>query len=233
MHLCTMAIILCIETSGTICSVALFNESKTCLGFLKEDASFKHAAVATVLIDKLVTASNLVIGDIDAVALSSGPGSYTGLRIGTSVAKGLCYALNITLISINSLTLMASGFIESNDNLDGQLICPAIDARRMEIFTAIYNPDLTCAFTPAPLVVTTESFSELLTENNIHIFGSGAEKSYKEINHPNLQWHVDDFLSARFMGQLAVNKWKAKTFEDTAYFEPDYLKAFHTTAKRK
>ncbi len=227
-----MATILCIETSGTVCSVALFDEPKTCLGFLKEDASFKHAAVATVLIEKLLKTCNITINELDAIALSSGPGSYTGLRIGTSVAKGLCYALHIPLISISSLELLASGFIESSNNLDDQLVCPAIDARRMEIFTAIYTSDLSCIVEPAPVIVTSDTFKDVLSEKSMHLIGSGAEKTVKEINHPNLAWHDDDYLSARYMGSLAIKKWEKETFEDTAYFEPDYLKAFYTTAKK-
>jgi len=233
MHLCSMANILCIETSGTVCSVALFDDSANCLGYEKEEASFQHAAVATVLIDKLLTQCNIDIKQLDAVALSAGPGSYTGLRIGTSVAKGLCYALDVPLIAINTLALLASGFIKNNVIAKNDLICPAIDARRMEIYTAIYDTELHCELLPTPLIITPDVFAEALKEADIHLVGSGAKKTFEEINHPKLKLNEGDYLSAKNMGKLAVDKWLRKDFADTAYFEPDYLKAFHTTAKVK
>ena len=228
-----MALILCIETSGTVCSVALCDENKECLGVEKEEASFKHAAVATVLIQKLLKSCQVETKQIDAIAISAGPGSYTGLRIGTSVAKGLCYALNKPLIAISSLELLANGFKQTHTVLDDDLICSAIDARRMEIYTAIYDLNLNSLFEPSPLIVTSHVFDTYLDKFRVFIIGSGAEKTAKEINHSNLLYKEGYYLSAEYMVGLAAEKWENKEFVDRAYFEPNYLKAFHTTAKIK
>ena len=133
-----MAMILCIETSGEVCSVALFN-NEVCLDFYSEEESFQHAAVLTVLIEKCLKNNQRTVQDLDAIAVSGGPGSYTGLRIGTSVAKGLCYAVEIPLIALSSLAVMANGVKSLYELPKDALICPLIDARRMEVYTACFK----------------------------------------------------------------------------------------------
>ncbi|MFT5723693.1 MAG: tRNA threonylcarbamoyladenosine biosynthesis protein TsaB [Bacteroidia bacterium] len=231
MHLCVMANILCIETSGSVCSVALFQNSDTCIGHVKDDNSFQHAAVLTVLIDQLLVAHGLVPKDISAVALSAGPGSYTGLRIGTSVAKGFCYALNIPLIRISSLKLLAQSVALTNQISKGDMICPVIDARRMEVYTATYDSDLTQIDGEQPSIIDETSFSTILKKGMVFLVGSGGKKIVDIISHQNLRYIDDVDLSAQYMGKMAFNDWDQNTFVDLAYFEPNYLKAFHTTAK--
>lgn len=233
MHLCIMANILCIETSGPVCSVALFQDFDTCLGKLKEEQSFQHAAVTTVLIGQLLKDCNISADALDAVAISSGPGSYTGLRIGTSIAKGLCYALNIPLIAINSLEVLAFGFLQNHNVGTNDIVCSAIDARRMEVYTAAYRSDMSIISEPIALIIDQSSFETTLAEEVVHFTGSGAIKIGETIQHKNLRIYTEDLLSAEYVGPLAFNRWKSKEFENTAYFEPYYLKAFHTTAKIK
>ncbi|MFT5513137.1 MAG: tRNA threonylcarbamoyladenosine biosynthesis protein TsaB [Bacteroidia bacterium] len=228
-----MAIILCIETSGPVCSVALFQDFDTCLGQLKEEQTFQHAAITTVLIEQLLKDCNLKTTDLDAIAICGGPGSYTGLRIGTSIAKGLCYVLDIPLIAINSLEVLAFGFLQNQSVNETDIIRPAIDARRMEVYTAGFRGDLSIVSEPRSLVIDESSFQSDLDNSVMHFMGSGAAKISETIQHKHLHSHSQDFLSAKHIGPLAYTRWEIKDFEDTAYFEPYYLKAFHTTAKIK
>ena len=138
-----MAYLLCIETSGPICSVALYSDKHTLVGFLQDGNNFQHAAVLTTLFDQLLKESQLTPRDVSAVALSAGPGSYTGLRIGTSVAKGLCYALDIPMIAIDTLSILAYGLTVEHRIGTENVICPVIDARRMEVYSATFMGDLT------------------------------------------------------------------------------------------
>ena len=225
--------ILCIETSGPICSVALFSNESTCIGYTQDDSDFQHAAVLTKLIDQLLKDLKLKPSDLNAVALSAGPGSYTGLRIGTSVAKGLCYALDIPLIAIGSLELLAFGLISEHCMGTTDVVCPAIDARRMEVYSALYLGDLTCIEDPEPKIITVDSYQNQLDKGLIHFVGSGSKKIAETIKHENLRYFSDDVLSAKYIGALAFAKWEKQQLEDIAYFEPYYLKAFHTTAKVK
>lgn len=225
--------ILCIETSGPICSVAIFQDYDVCVDHMNSDSVFEHAAVLTVLIEKILQENELSPADLDAIALSAGPGSYTGLRIGTSVAKGLCYALDIPLIAISTLKLLAYGYLSEGNITNDCLVCPAIDARRNEVYTAIYNTSLRPVLKPQPLIVEAGSFRENLDKNPIHFIGSGSKKIEEIVQHKNVVSVDKEYLSAKYLGNLALSKFDQNDFETIAYFDPFYLKEFHTTAKKQ
>jgi tRNA threonylcarbamoyladenosine biosynthesis protein TsaB len=232
-----MALILNIETSTEVCSVSLAKDGM--LLFKKESIEgMNHSRLLTVFIEYLFSENDIQINTIDAVAVSKGPGSYTGLRIGVSVAKGLCYGLNIPLISINSLEILAS-FAARNlagfglpINGSAVLFCPMIDARRMEVYTALYNSkgeDIR----PISAEIIDENFlSEFLENQKILFFGNGAEKCKNMINHQNALFEGPLTTSAEFMQITAEEKFKNQEFENVAYFEPFYLKNFVATIPR-
>jgi len=175
------------------------------------------------------------MSSLDAIAVSKGPGSYTGLRIGVSVAKGLCYALEIPLIGIGTIDAMGIftaqnlgqfSDIRLNENL---LFCPMIDARRMEVYTALYNYKGERIKSVSAEIINADSFSNYLAKNKIFFFGNGAEKCKKQLTHPNTVFEGPLKASARFMQKLAEEKFKKNKFEDIAYFEPFYLKNFIAT----
>lgn len=221
-------VILCIETSTKICSVAIVQEGKVLA--LKEscDESYSHAENLTVFIEKACKQSNILLKEIDAVAVGKGPGSFTGLRIGVSTAKGVCYALNKPLIGIHSLEAMAVGAIKniSHNCFTPSLFCTMIDARRMEVYCAVYNEQMNEIKKPSAEVIHKNSFSELLKDYKIFFIGDGAEKCRQKIKHPNAVFTEKIGLSAQFMMPLAEQKFKANEFETLAYFEPFYLKDF-------
>lgn len=227
-----MATILQIETSTPVCSVALSINGNTIA--LKEEAAQNiHAAKLTLFIDEVIQTAGLKYADLDAVAVSKGPGSYTGLRIGVSTAKGLCFALDKPLIGINTLQMMANGYMSQNPNYEG-LICAMIDARRMEVFTATYNCKLQEVEATNAKIVDESSFISILESNPIAFIGDGAEKCRLVLNHQNADFSSFNFNSAANMSTLAFTAYNNQNFEDVAYFEPFYLKDFvFTTPKNK
>ena len=218
-----MAIILNIETATKNCSVSLSKNGKTL--FCKEhaDQGYSHAEKLHVFIDEVIKECKVDIKEINAVAVSKGPGSYTGLRIGVSAAKGLCYALNIPLIAIDTLEILASK-VNQNDGL----IVPMIDARRMEVYSAVFNRDKK---------IVSETNAEILDENSyaqvnekIYFLGDCQEKCKTVLTKSNYQFLPEIiFPSANEMSELSFQKFIAKEFEDVAYFEPFYLKDFLLT----
>ena len=219
--------ILNIETSTKACSVALFNNEN--LIFLKEHASedYSHSETLSTYISNIIKESAISFSDLSAIAVSMGPGSYTGLRIGVSTAKGLCYALNIPLISISTLQAMALGI---SKEIISDLYCPMIDARRMEVYSAFYDfSNNIIREIKADIVDETTYESEL--EKNVVFFGDGAEKLKATIIHKNAKFIDGFFPSAKYMGVLAFEKFQQNIFEDVAYFEPFYLKDFVSGAK--
>ena len=186
-----------------------------------------HAAWLHVAINEIFDKNNLEIGSIDAVAVTEGPGSYTGLRIGMASAKGICYALNKPLITLNTLLVMANAVKEC----DAGLLCPMIDARRMDVFTAIYAKDLRITKEPLAITLDEKSFDEELLNNNICFFGNGSNKFQKIKNHPKAFFGKIDF-DATNMVLLAEGKFIKNEFADLAYAEPLYLKEFYTPARR-
>lgn len=231
-----MSKFLLIESGTNVCSVAIAIDGKV-VG-LKESADEKaHASQLTVFIDQLAKETGISISQLDAVVVSKGPGSYTGLRIGVSAAKGLCYAAEKPLISISSLDSMVSGaaiLYKSTIEKNGiDYLCPMIDARRMEVYTALYDKSFTKIKDIEAQIVDESTFNSFLTDKKILFFGNGAIKCREIINNPNA-FYADDFSpSAKFMIPLALNSFKDQIFEDIAYFEPYYLKDFIATQSRK
>lgn len=226
-----MAVILNIDTSTEVCSVALGKNGK--LLFEKESREgLNHSELLTVFIEELFAGNNFDIKNIDAVAVSKGPGSYTGLRIGVSVAKGLCYALEKPLVSVGSLDAMgfyAAQNINRFSDEKNLLLCPMIDARRMEVYTALYNSAGETVQPVTARIIDENSFSNELKENSILFFGNGAEKCKAHLTHPNALFSGPFATSAQFMLFLSEKKYNKKEFEDVAYFEPFYLKNFVAT----
>lgn len=223
--------ILQIETATQVCSVAISANGLT-LASRDVDEANVHASRLTLLITELLAEVGLSVADLHAVAVSKGPGSYTGLRIGVSTAKGLCYAADLPLIGIGTLVGMVHGFATSHagDIQPNTRLIPMIDARRMEVYSAIYSPQLELVEPVDARIIDEASFSHLGTSHNVILFGSGAAKFtglFAEQPHISV---VPDFLnSASHFGPLAYEALIAGHFADVAYFEPYYLKDFVTT----
>lgn len=217
-----MANILHIETATQVCSVALSSGGQ--LIQLKESSEKNsHSATVTLFIDEVMKASGMSYSALDAVAISMGPGSYTGLRIGVSTAKGICYAADKPLIAIGTLQAMAAGAKKGTPSL----LCPMIDARRMEVYTELFNPDLSTFREIKAEIIDGNSFAAELTDHTIWFFGDGAAKCKPVLgSHPNARF-IDDFQpSAAHMISLAEEKFNRSEFVDVVYFEPYYLKDF-------
>ena len=226
-----MSLILQIETATTVCSVALAKNGNV-LAYKEIDERNIHAEVLNVFIKELIVSVGLSFSDLDAIAVSCGPGSYTGLRIGVSTAKGLCFALDKPLIAVDTLAAMAGGAAAQNADLE-TLLCPMIDARRMEVYTALFDHAGNMIEPVAALIVDEESFSTQLQDNNILFFGDGADKCHSVFGHnPNAQFLSLFNNSATFLTQIALTKFNNKQFEDVAYFEPYYLKDFIAGKKK-
>ena len=225
-----MTYILCIETSTTVCSVCVTADDKV-LSHKEINNGFSHAENLHLFIEEVLKEANLSIKQINAVAVSKGPGSYTGLRIGVSAAKGLCYALQIPLISIDTLQAMAHSVQRTMYNVQC-LYCPMLDARRMEIYCAVYDKNLE-TITPVNALVLDEKSIEVFSLNKpIYFFGDGMPKAKQILqNNKNASFIDNVFPSAESMATLAFTKFSQKQFEDVAYFEPFYLKEFFTSAK--
>ncbi len=229
-----MAKILNIETSTEVCSVTLAENGKTL--FQKENTKgLRHSELLTVFIQDLFKENKLEMNSVDAVAVSKGPGSYTGLRIGVSVAKGLCYGLKKPLIGVGSLEGMgvyaanhAQDFLEEEEPAE-VLFCPMIDARRMEVYCAIYNAKGEELRPVKAEIIDENSFAEFLDKNKVLFFGNGAKKCKEKITHKNARFQGPMFTSARFMQNIAEIKFNKQEFENVAYFEPFYLKDFVAT----
>ncbi|WP_285009062.1 tRNA (adenosine(37)-N6)-threonylcarbamoyltransferase complex dimerization subunit type 1 TsaB [Pedobacter faecalis] len=226
-----MPTILQIETATQVCSAAVSVNGQAVA--LKELAANNiHASSLTIFIQEAMDAAGLAFADLDAVAVSKGPGSYTGLRIGVSTAKGLCFALDKPLIGIDTLKMMAAGFLAEQPDYQG-LICPMIDARRMEVFTALFDSSLQEAEPVLARIIDEESYRVLLETQNIAFIGDGAAKCADVIQHQNADFHLRNYNSAAGMSGLANEAFLAGAFEDVAYFEPFYLKDFVVTAPKK
>lgn len=224
-----MSLILCIETATPVCSVALSKNGE--ILSLKETAKKNsHSEVVTLFIDDLLRENKIQYTDLNAVAVSKGPGSYTGLRIGVSTSKGLCYALGIPLIAINTLRSMAYGmaeiYLKEGKTSENILFCPMIDARRMEVYSAIYDENNNEVRETKAEIIEKKSFSEYPEQNQMIFFGDGAAKCKDIITHPNSFFYENIHPSAINMVLIAEQKFQKQQFEDVAYFEPFYLKDF-------
>ncbi|WP_026899306.1 tRNA (adenosine(37)-N6)-threonylcarbamoyltransferase complex dimerization subunit type 1 TsaB [Daejeonella oryzae] len=222
-------LILLLETATSSCSVALA-ENGNVLACKELNEQNVHASHITLFIEEVMNSAGKRYSDLNAIAVSKGPGSYTGLRIGVSTAKGLCFALDIPLISVNTLEAMADGARAIINSGNSELLfSPMIDARRMEVYTALYSSDLKEINPVKALILEENSFSEFLDNKQIVFFGNGAEKCkplYSSYEHAIF---LDYENSASDLNQLALQKYKSQIFEDVAYFEPFYLKDFVAT----
>jgi len=216
-----MATILCLETATTNCSVALSVNGSVIA--LKEDGSagYSHAEKLHVFIEKVLSEAGIAKDKLDAIAVSKGPGSYTGLRIGVSAAKGLCFALDIPLISVATLDVLVSQVIGS-----GAYIVPMLDARRMEVYSAVFNIEGKQIRDTMAEILSEASFSEYLKSGQVIFIGSGVEKFQKIIQHENAVFIENAQPSSKEMAVFAASKYKTDDTEDVAYFEPYYLKEF-------
>lgn len=228
-----MACILNIETSTPVCSVALSAGGE----ILFEKASFEgssHAVLVGVYVEEALAVLKEKNLRLEAVAVSSGPGSYTGLRIGVSVAKGLCFGYGIPLIGIRTLDILASAAIRRRKRASDLLYCAMLDARRMEVYAAIYRSDLETVRETSADIVTAETYASYLEKGKVCFFGSGAAKCKTTIQSPNALFLDEIHPLAVEMAPLSDRAYEAACFEDVAYFEPFYLKEFQATiAKNK
>ena len=219
----TMTIILNLETATKNCSVALAKDGKTIACKEIAEQNFSHAEKLHVFIEELLAENNLKFTDLNAIAVSQGPGSYTGLRIGVSSAKGFCYALNIPLIAMDTLQLLAKQV-----QIEEGIIIPMIDARRMEVFTAIYNKNHQQIRNTQAEIIDENSYQEI--SEKIHLVGDGTEKFKNTLTHERFVFHSDViFPSSKEMSEFSFEKYKISDFVDVAYFEPYYLKDFVLT----
>ncbi|MBK9737270.1 MAG: tRNA (adenosine(37)-N6)-threonylcarbamoyltransferase complex dimerization subunit type 1 TsaB [Saprospiraceae bacterium] len=226
-----MATILQLETSGEVCSVAISKDAKL-LTFSESYENNSHTGVITILIKQCLDDVNLSLIDIDAVAVSGGPGSYTSLRVGVATAKGICYGTGCRLIVIDSLFILASGInikmIKSED-----VIIPMIDARRMEVYTSIFNNKLECIFQTESVILEENCFDKVLSSSGQrHICGSGALKYVNMFPSERVTLHHQS-TSAKFMTEMAHRLFKAAVFTDLAYYSPYYFKAPNITKSLK
>lgn len=231
-----MALILNIETSTTVCSVALGRDGEAIA--LKElNDGYTHSENLTLFIQDVLKEADVSFSAIDAIAVSKGPGSYTGLRIGVSTAKGLCFALDKPLIGINTLQAMASikPLIEEEEITYNQLLfCPMIDARRMEVYCTFYDSLNHEIRKTAAVIIDENSFADILANDKVVFFGDGAEKCKEKLaQHKNAFFADNVFPSAKYMTILSEQAFTSKHFENLAYFEPYYLKDFVGGQKTK
>lgn len=226
--------ILCIETATSVCSVALCDHDSV-ISVRVAEHGLSHASQLTVIIGELLDAAAAEPLSLEAVAVSKGPGSYTGLRIGVSVAKGIAYGAGIPLIGINTLTAMCHGYLAANRIAEGDkmLLCPMIDARRMEVYNALFNAQGIMVRDTSADIITGQSFSSELASGKVIFFGNGAEKCREVISGSNAVFEDDFQLSASYLHLPSVKALREKHFEDIAYFEPYYLKEFIATVPKK
>lgn len=221
-----MIYILNIETATKNCSVSLSKNGQTVAVKEVSEEQFSHAEKLHLFIKEVLLSEGISLENLNAVAVSKGPGSYTGLRIGVSAAKGLCYALNIPLIAVDTLAILAEKI-----SVHSGIIVPMIDARRMEVFTQMFDKDLNVLSTAEALIVDETAFADL-TEN-IHLIGDGALKCKTVLTDNKFVYHEDVvYPSANEMSRISYIKYVENTFEDVAYFEPYYLKDFMLTTKK-
>lgn len=226
-----MACILHLETSTDVCSVAL-SEDGACLFSKEEFEGHVHAVLLGVFVDELLSMADSAGKRPDAVALSCGPGSYTGLRIGASMAKGICYGRDLPLIALPTLKTLSVPVLLLEELPDDALLCPMLDARRMEVYTAVYDKALTPVMEVSALIVGEDSFAEYLDAHHLWFYGNGAAKCAHIIRHPHAHFLPDVYPLAKWMFPLAEKAFYNDTFEDVAYFEPFYLKEFVASKPR-
>jgi len=220
--------ILNIETATKNCSVSISKSGKSIALEELNSGGYSHAEKLHVFIEKLMKEQNLEFKDLGAVAVGKGPGSYTGLRIGVSAAKGICFALDIPLISIETLRILATSI-----SVTEGVIVPMLDARRLEVYSAVFNTEYEQIRATEAQIIDENSFSEYLEKGKVYFLGDGAEKCKDIIKHENAVFIDGKFPSANEMVSLSFEKYKKNDTEDVAYFEPFYLKDFVGTKPKK
>ncbi|WP_424963126.1 tRNA (adenosine(37)-N6)-threonylcarbamoyltransferase complex dimerization subunit type 1 TsaB [Ekhidna sp.] len=223
-----MALILSIETSTMVCSVALHKDGEL-LADQVHQVEKSHSSLLPGIALDVCKEIGVNFNDLDAVAVSSGPGSYTGLRIGVSNAKGICYTLKKSLIAIPSLEIMTEAV--RGKFLGDHLLCPMMDARRMEVYTQMEDQEGKKIWDLQPVILEEDTFGEF--EKSVYLFGDGMPKFREIARQDNLIFIEDVFPEAKNMGRLAQEKFENEDFEDVAYFEPNYLKEWRTTTPKK
>ncbi|MCO4821165.1 MAG: tRNA (adenosine(37)-N6)-threonylcarbamoyltransferase complex dimerization subunit type 1 TsaB [Flavobacteriaceae bacterium] len=216
-----MGIILNIETTTTNCSVSLSFEGETLVLKEDNDTNYSHAERLHQYIDEALKSAEVSATDLSAIAVSKGPGSYTGLRIGVSTAKGLCFALDKPLISVSTLKALAHQI-----SIEKGVIIPMLDARRMEVYSAVFDESYNEIRAVEAQILEANSFEDYLENGPVYFIGNGVEKSKSIINHENAHFIDGKLPSSAQMGTIAYNKYKKSDTEDVAYFEPYYLKDF-------
>src|SRR5258706_2555222 len=218
-----MAVLLSLETSTTACSAA-FHENGELLALSELHIAQTASSKLATMIDDLFQLCSLRPGQIDGVAVSAGPGSFTGLRIGVATAKGLCYALNLPFLSVNTLELLA--YQVATERGPDSLLCPMLDARRMEVYYLLADRDLTILESTNAKIIDPFSFMNWLDQYVISFFGNGSAKCKGVIHHPNALYIENIYPGASALGELAFRKFEKKQFEDLSSYEPFYLKDF-------
>lgn len=220
-----MANILLLETATPVCSVVLAEDGKN-IAHRESSEQNAHSSCLSVFIDEVMKEAGVDFRSLDAVCISSGPGSYTGLRIGTSTAKGLCYALGKPLLAIETLQAMANWFLQKNPDYQG-FVCPMIDARRMEVYTAMFDSNGNRLTPTTAEIIDGDSFADFLVKDRVAFFGDGAEKTKTLLSgNVNAVYDIPFEISAEGLSVDAEKKMQDSEFEDVAYFEPFYLKDF-------
>ena len=227
-----MSCILHIETSTDVCSVAVSQDGASI--FSKEDFNGpSHAVTLGVFVDEALSFADSHAIPVDAVAVSCCPGSYTGLRIGVSMAKGICYGRNIPLIRLPTPEVMCVPILLFHDLPEDALLCPMIDARRMEVYAAVYDRSLKAQRAISADIIDENSYAGFLAEHPVYFFGNGAEKCRSKLTHPNAHFIENINPLAKWMFPLAEKEMARENFKDVAYFEPFYLKEFVTSVPKK
>jgi tRNA threonylcarbamoyladenosine biosynthesis protein TsaB len=219
-----MSLLLSIETSTSLCSVAV-HEGRQLLHSVENHVPQSASSQLAVMIRQALAAADRKPNQLQGVVVAAGPGSYTGLRIGVATAKGICYALNIPLLSVNTLELLAHQFYSSHTKIEG-VLCPMLDARRMEVYCMMLDTSLVVIEPTHAKIIESNSFEEILNSKPIYFFGSGAEKSKEAIQHTNAHFILGIEPLATKLGELGYKKFNQSQFEDVTTFEPFYLKDF-------
>jgi len=228
-----MPLILILDTATKSCSVALTENGKVLESVDFHDGNFSHSEKLHIFIEDICAKANKTLKDLDAVAISKGPGSYTGLRIGVSSAKGLCYGLDIPLISLETLEILSQTYCLENKVEENDILIPMLDARRMEVYTATYDSKFNKIKDTEALILQEDSFDKVLATNKCHFFGDGARKSESLYKKNNSSFSPDIYPATKAMAESVHKAYLKKDFEDVAYFEPYYLKDFLDGTKTK